>query len=146
MLGYYHNEEATAQAIRDNWFDTGDLGHLDQEGYLFITGRKTNLIVFSNGKNIYPEEIEEYFKEIEYLREIVVFARENGEQKDQLCAEVFLDEAFRQNMDDEEALSCLQEDMAKINKSLPVYKQIRNVALRDTMFEKTTKNSIKRPL
>ncbi|BDF59266.1 long-chain-fatty-acid--CoA ligase [Christensenellaceae bacterium] len=144
MLGYYHNEEATAQAIRDNWFDTGDLGHLDQDGYLFITGRKKNLIVFSNGKNIYPEEIEEYFKGIEYLKEIVVFARENDEQKDQLCAEVFLDEAFRQNMGDEEALSRLQEDMAKINKSLPVYKQVRNVVLRDAMFEKTTKNSIKR--
>jgi len=144
MLGYYRNEAATDAAVVDGWFDTGDLGHVDEEGYLFITGRKKNLIVLSNGKNIYPEEVEEYFKGILYLKEIIVYAPESGEKKDMLCAEVYVDEAFRAEQGDDDATARLKADMAEINKGLPAYKQVHHVILRDTMFEKTTKNSIKR--
>ncbi len=144
MLGYYKNEQATAEVFMDGWFHTGDMGRIDDAGLLYITGRKKNVIILSNGKNIYPEEIEGYYLHIPYVKEIIVYAPASGEKKDQLCAEVFLEEAFREEMGDIKALDSLSKDIAEINKQLPGYKQVHNVALRDTMFEKTTKKSIKR--
>ncbi|HBU11248.1 MAG TPA: AMP-dependent synthetase [Clostridiales bacterium] len=145
MLGYYKNPQATAEVMDDGWFNTGDIGHIDEDGFLFITGRKKNLIVLSNGKNVYPEEIEGYLQRIPYIKEVVVYAP--GEESLTgvgLCAEIFLDEQTLSTHGKEECMAMLKRDIAAVNKPLPGYKQIDDFKLRDTEFEKTTKKSIKR--
>lgn len=144
MLGYYKNVQATDEVFIDGWFCTGDMGRIDDAGLLYITGRKKNVIILSNGKNIYPEEIEGYYLHIPYVKEIIVYAPASGDRQNQLCAEVFLEESFREEKGDVAALQQLNADMSEINKELPGYKQVHNTILRDTMFEKTTKKSIKR--
>lgn len=142
MLGYYQNDAATAEAIRGGWFYTGDLGHLDSDGYLYITGRKKNLIVLQNGKNIYPEEIEDFIRQrIPYIVEIVVYAPlEDGMNERTLCAELYLGEAAER----ERAQASLEHDLAEANRALPAFKRIQKIHVRDHEFEKTTKKSIKR--
>lgn len=144
MLGYYNNEQATADVFTGDWFHTGDMGRIDEDGWLYITGRKKNVIILSNGKNIYPEEIEGYYLHIPYVNEVVVYSPKEGERQNQLCAEIYLDEVFREQKGDQNALEQLHADIAEINKNLPVFKQVHHLFLRDTAFEKTTKKSIKR--
>ncbi len=145
MLGYYQNPVATKEAIVDGWFNTGDIGYIDSDGFLFITGRRKNLIVLNSGKNIFPEELEEHYLKIPYIKEIVVFAKATeGVFEDALCAEVFIDETFAKDFTKEELNAKLKADTAKINKEIPHYKQVHIFTIRDTEFEKTTKKSIKR--
>ncbi len=145
MLGYYNNPEATAQVMQDGYFNTGDIGRMDEDGFLHITGRKKNLIVLSNGKNVYPEEIEGYLARIPYIKEAVVYAPlEAGLSEIKLVAEIFVDEAFSKERTKEEVKTRLTQDIAEVNKGLPGYKQIHEFSLRDREFEKTTKKSIKR--
>ncbi|MGI6152845.1 MAG: AMP-dependent synthetase/ligase [Christensenellaceae bacterium] len=145
MLGYYQNEEATNRVLKDGWFNTEDIGRVDSDGFLFITGRKKNLIVLNNGKNVYPEEIEEYLLHIPYIKEVVVYApTESGINETRLCAEIYLDEAFSAAHTAEEQRASLEEDIHQINRGLPVYKQVHDFNIRDTEFEKTTKKTIKR--
>lgn len=142
MLGYYKDEAATSKALQDGWFRTGDLGHIDSEGYLFITGRKKNLIVLSNGKNIYPEEIEDFIRQrIPSILEIVVYAPlEEGMNERVLAAEVYLGGGPERAL----AEKTLAQELAEVNRALPVFKRIQKIHVRDTEFEKTTKKSIKR--
>ncbi|MDL2236623.1 AMP-binding protein [Christensenellaceae bacterium OttesenSCG-928-K19] len=145
MLGYYKNPQATAEVLQDGWFNTGDIGHLDEDGYLFITGRKKNLIVLSNGKNVYPEEIEGYLMRIPYIKEVVVYAPlADGLSETGLVAEIYPEETHAAQYTAEELQKQLENDIAEVNKSLPGYKQVHEFKLRDTEFEKTTKKSIKR--
>ncbi len=146
MLGYYKNEQATRQAMKDGWFDTGDIGHFDEDGFLFVTGRKKNLIVLSNGKNVYPEEIEDFIKQrISYISEIVVYAPlVNGMNEKSLCAEVYLQEEYTAGKEAEEIRAKLDQDIQKVNRLLPAFKSIQQLRIRDREFEKTTKKSIKR--
>ena len=146
MLGYYKNEQATRQAMKDGWFDTGDIGHFDEDGFLFVTGRKKNLIVLSNGKNVYPEEIEDFIKQrISYISEIVVYAPlVNGMNEKSLCAEVYLQEEYTAGKEAEEIRAKLDQDIQKVNRLLPAFKSIQQLRIRDCEFEKTTKKSIKR--
>lgn len=146
MLGYYKNEQATRQAMKNGWFDTGDIGHFDEDGFLFVTGRKKNLIVLSNGKNVYPEEIEDFIKQrISYISEIVVSAPlVNGMNEKSLCAEVYLQEEYTAGKESEEIRAKLDQDMQKVNRQLPAFKSIQQLRIRDREFEKTTKKSIKR--
>lgn len=146
MLGYYKNEQATRQAMKDGWFDTGDIGHFDEEGFLFVTGRKKNLIVLSNGKNVYPEEIEDFIKHrIPYISEIVVYAPlVNGMNEKRLCAEVYLQEEYTAGKEAEEIRAKLEQDIQKVNRQLPAFKSIQQLKIRDSEFAKTTKKSIKR--
>lgn len=139
MLGYYKNEEATAEALQDGWFNTGDYGRFNKKGQLMITGRKKNLIVLSNGKNIYPEEIEDYIMNIPEVLEVVVFSpkNEDGEQK-ALSARVFLETPLE--MDE------LKAKIREVLKPLPVYKQIKDVIIQEEEFEKTSSKKIKRNL
>ncbi|MFI3175655.1 MAG: AMP-binding protein, partial [Bacillota bacterium] len=133
MLGYYKNDEATKESMSDGYFHTGDLGYLDEDGFLFITGRKKNLIILSNGKNINPEELENKLETIKGIREVIVF-----EEKDSIVAEVFADETV------ENAESVVKEAVEELNKTLPTFKQIGDVQFRATEFPKTSTKKIKR--
>lgn len=150
MLGYYNDPERTKEVLVDGWFKTGDFGNISPEGFLSITGRKNNIIVLNNGKNIYPEEIENYIMEIPYVTEVVVYATkdENGNQNG-LCAEAFLDadQLKELNVSDKaEAAELFRSDVFQMLTPLPSYKQVTTVRLRDCEFEKTSSKKIKRSL
>lgn len=144
MIGYYEDEEATAAAFNnEGYFRTGDYGYLDEEGYLYITGRKKNIIILSNGKNVYPEEIEESLYKIPLVKECVVLARaQEGAEEELITAVIFPDFDQLQGKSDEEVITAIKAEVTKVNKQLPVFKQIRNVELRKTEFEKTTTQKI----
>ena len=140
MKGYFKNPEATAEAIKDGWFYTGDYGRFNETGHLMITGRKKNIIVLDNGKNVYPEEIENYIEPIEYIQEVVVRGVKNDQGVDyELAAEVYLNEE-----DNEHTAVEILADIWQNMKELPSYKQIRKVIIRTEPFPKTTTNKIRR--
>ncbi len=144
MLGYYKNQEATDRVMEDGWFNTEDLGMFDDVGRLKITGRSKNLIVLRNGKNIFPEEIENYILSIPYVAEAAVTAwcDESGEEAG-LCAHVYLDPQSDVAMSDNREEK-VREDITKVCRELPVYKQVSRVNIRKEEFVKTTTNKIKR--
>ena len=144
MLGYYKNEEETNRVIKDGWFNTEDLGYLDSEGRVLVTGRSKNMIVLKNGKNVFPEEIENYLQAIPYIAEVAVTSFENeGGQETGLCAHVFLDKNSEEaSRDDIEKI--LRRDIEIACKPLPKYKKIAKINIRKEEFEKTTSNKIKR--
>ena len=149
MLGYYKNPEATAEAFtEDGWFRTGDVGYMDNDGYIFITGRKKFVIVLENGKNVFPEEIEEYIaNQCSVAESVVVGRKEPGSDTVVLTAIVFprLD-AFKDPSDHETIEETIRKEFAKMNRKLVSYKQVRNIEFRYTEFEKTTSRKIKRHL
>lgn len=133
MMGYYKDDASTREALTDSWYHTGDLGYIDKDGFLFITGRKKNLIILSNGENISPEEIETEILLDEAVSEVVVYG-ENG----MLTAEIFPDKEYlgkRQYFDDL---------ISRLNKEQPQYRQIRKVKLRDKEFKKNSTKKILR--
>ncbi len=144
MLGYYKNEEATNRVMEDGWFNTEDLGLLDEKGRLKITGRSKNLIVLRNGKNIFPEEIENYILSIPYVAEAAVTAwhDESGEESG-LCAHIYLDPQSEMAGDPQREAK-VKEDVIKVCKPLPIYKQVSRINIREEEFVKTTTNKIKR--
>lgn len=147
MLGYYKNEEATRAAFTpDGWFRTGDLGYIDRDGYIFITGRKKNLIILSNGKNVYPEEIEEYLISLPGVKESVVLGRKNAAEEVVITALIYPDveNPAVKGKSREEVYALLKAEITELNRTLPVFKQVREIELRDTEFEKTTSKKIKR--
>ena len=147
MLGYFNNPEATAEAFdKDGYFHTGDYGRLDEEGWIYITGRKKNLIILSNGKNIYPEELESELQKIEGLSEVVVYAGESKVQKDKITivAEIYPDFDLLKARGVENPQSYFDDQVKLINSKLPVYKAIKRVKLRDTEFQKNTSRKIVR--
>lgn len=137
MMGYYKQPEKTAEVLKDGWFYTGDYGYINDKDQLVITGRKKNIIVLNNGKNIYPEEIEGYIQGIGYVMEVVVkgLKDEKGDESG-LMAEVFLSE--------EKTSDEVLKDIRKATHELPVYKQISKVIIRAEEFVKTTSKKIKR--
>lgn len=147
MLGYFGNEEATAEVFtEDGWFRTGDVGCMDADGYIYITGRKKNTIILSNGKNIFPEEIEEHLYTSPLIGECVVIGRKNSAGDTRITAVIYpSDEAVElEGKSEEEKLALIRDAVNTINRSLPVYKQVRDVELRSEEFEKTTTRKIKR--
>ncbi len=147
MLGYYKMPEETAKVLVDGWFHTGDLGNINEYGQITITGRAKNLIVLDNGKNVYPEEVENLIMLLPYVKEVVVSGVDDGE-KTIVQAEVFLDKevveqmkAQGQPVPDEARILA---DARKELEALPSYKRITKVVIRDSEFEKTTTNKIKR--
>lgn len=128
MLGYYRDEDMTRDVLADGWFKTGDLGYIDKDGFIYITGRKKNLIILSNGENISPEELENKIQGMAYVKEVLVYA-ESGK----IVAEIF--------GEDEE---CIRESIKKMNQELPLYKQIQKIRFRNMEFEKTNTKKIKR--
>jgi long-chain acyl-CoA synthetase len=149
MLGYYGNEEANKDAFtEDGWYRTGDVGYMDDDGYIYITGRIKSVIVLENGKNVFPEEIEEYLADIEEIAETVVVGRK-AENSDAivLTAIIFADAAKIPEGSSMEALQeSIRAQVSAINKRLPSFKQIHKVEFRDTEFEKTTTRKIRRNL
>lgn len=137
MLGYYKRPDLTAEVIKDGWFFTGDYGMINDKDQLIISGRKKNIIVLNNGKNIYPEEIEGYIQGLDYIAEVIVCGEkdENGNESS-LLAEVFLTE--------KKTVGEVLKGIKDACKELPIYKQISNVIIRDREFEKTSSNKIKR--
>ena len=147
MLGYYNNPEATAAVFTDDgWFRTGDMGYMDKDGYFYITGRLKSVIVLENGKNIFPEEIEEYLAQIDLIAESVVVGRQEGTTVN-LVALVYPDfTKFAPNQSEGEILETIEKAIQQMNRRLPTHKQIKMVEIRDTEFEKTTSKKIKRHL
>ncbi len=144
MLGYYKDEENTKEVFtQDGYFRTGDLGHLSKDNFLYITGRKKNLIILPNGKNVSPEELEETVSAIPYVKEVMVYAkkREDGEI---IAADVFLDSAYLSMNPIDNIGQRLDQDIRRVNSSLPVHKRISDVQIVDREFEKTTTKKIKR--
>ena len=143
MLGYYKAEDITKAAFtEEGYFRTGDYGYLDNDGFLYITGRKKNIIVLNNGKNVYPEEIEEYLERIEHIKECVVVGRtkENGEVV--LTALIHPDYDKFQGCDDSEIIEKIRAEVANVNKTLASFKQVRSIELKKNEFEKTTTKKI----
>ncbi|MCR4846044.1 MAG: AMP-binding protein [Eubacterium sp.] len=135
MKGYYKNPEATEEAIIDGWYHTGDLGYVDDEGFIFLTGRKKNLIILSNGENISPEEIEQDFARDPGVNEVLVY-----DEGGKIVAEIFPEE---DHLKDQEYFDKL---MNKINKGRPLYKQVVRVKLREEEFIKNASMKIVRHL
>lgn len=128
MLGYYRDEASTQQAMEGGWFHTGDLGYIDEDGFVYITGRKKNLIILDNGENVSPEELETRLSGIPGVIETVVSAQEGV-----ITAEIYA-----------ELQEGIQESVMVLNRSLPPYKRIQRVKFRDCEFEKTTTKKIRR--
>lgn len=145
MKGYYKDPERTARVLKDGWFNTEDYGRFNEKGQLVINGRKKNLIVLDNGKNVYPEEIESYIQAIPYIAEVIVKGIKNEiGQETGLCAEVFLNKDKVEELGITDKEEVLKKDIAEATKELPVYKHISKIEIRDTEFNKTTTNKIKR--
>ena len=128
MVGYYNDPEATAEVFDGDWFLTGDYGYIDEDGFLFFKGRKKNLIILSNGKNVSPEEIEDKLSTIDYVKEVVVY-----EEKGYITAEFFLD-----TVETPDAKGRIKADVNEINRKMPSYKQVTRIKTRDNEFPKTT--------
>ncbi len=145
MLGYFNNPEATAEVFdKDGFFHTGDYGRLDDEGWIYITGRKKNLIILSNGKNVYPEELEADIQKIAGVAEVVVYAGESRVNKDKeiIVAEIFPDTDALQALGVADPQAYFEEQIKKLNAKLPPYKLVKRVKLRDTEFQKNTSRKI----
>ena len=149
MIGYYNNPEANAEVFTDDgWFRTGDVGYLDADGYAFITGRIKFVIVLENGKNVFPEEIEEYLEGIDTIAESCVIGRKAPDSDEViLTAVVFPNYSkFPEGTSDEDVKESIRKSINATNKKLPTFKQIKAVEVRKTEFEKTTTKKIKRQL
>ena len=145
MMGYYKNPEQTARVLKDGWFNTEDFGRFNKKGQLVINGRKKNMIVLDNGKNVYPEEIENYILGISYVQEAIVKSKKNDiGQEYALVAEVFLNADKVKELGIENVEETLKQDISKVTKELATYKHIKDVEIRETEFVKTTTNKIKR--
>lgn len=146
MLGYYKQPEMTAEVLeKDGWFHTGDYGKIGEDGRLYITGRKKNMIVLRNGKNIYPEEIEEYISGISDVSEVIVSAlRDEAGEETGLAAEIYPNEELVKSKSEEELYTLLKASVEKLNDSLPSYKHVTKVVVRTTPFDKTTTGKIRR--
>ena len=144
MLGYYKNEEATRNTIdADGWYHTGDLGTMDAEGNIFIKGRSKNMLLGSNGQNIYPEEIEDKLNSMTLVTESLVVQR-----GDKLAALIYpdYDEASAMGLSADDLKNVMEQNRQELNNILPVYSKIAEVVIQEEEFEKTPKKSIKRYL
>ena len=150
MIGYYQNEEATKKAIVDGWFYTGDLARIDEEGYIFICGRKKNVIVLKNGKNIYPEEMENLINKIEGVEESFIYGKQLSSDKEniKIYAKIVYDEEVVKNaykvQSKEEIHKEIANKIREINSLMPKYKAIRGFSLTKEPLIKTTTNKLKR--
>lgn len=151
MLGYYRDDDATREALRNGWLHTGDYGYFDQDGFLYVSGRKKSVIITKNGKNIFPEEVEFYLTESEYIEEALVHGIDGLRNDDVIIkAEIFPNYPLFENENPEVSEDYIEEKVGeiieKINDTVPKYKRIKRYYIRKTEFEKTTTKKIKRYL
>ena len=152
MLGYYENEEATNEVIKvdeegNRWFHTGDLGYIDKDGFIFITGRKKNVIVLKNGKNVFPEEIEALITNLPYVAENMVYGKPKDDDLLVSVKIVYNEEYVKQKygkISEEELKEIIWNDIKEINKKLPTYKYIKNLVITKEPMIKTTTAKVKR--
>ena len=148
MLGYYENEEATKKALEDGWLHTGDYGYIDEDGFVYITGRKNDILVLRNGKNVYPQEIEFLINKLHYVDECMVYSRDKTKTDTLLCAKIVYN---KDNIVDyfgektqKEYEELIWKDIKEINKDLPTYKHIKEIIATVEPLEKTTTQKVKR--
>nr|WP_276020468.1 AMP-binding protein [Acetivibrio straminisolvens] len=154
MLGYYNNEAATNAVLKDGWLYTGDLGRMDETGFIYITGRKKNIIVTKTGKNIFPEEVEAYINKSPYIKESLVSGRENDKNDETIVvAQIVPDiDAIKAKLkidtepSPEEVYNLIKSEIRSINKNMPVYKRVVDITIRENEFAKTSSKKIKRYL
>ncbi len=148
MLGYYDNKEATDEVLIDGWFHTGDLGYYDKQGYLFISGRKKNVIVLKNGKNIYPEEIEILLARLPFVAENMVFGKPTADNDLEINAKIVYNAEYMKqaypDKDITEYKGVIWNEVKEINKQMPAYKHIRSIIVTDEPMIKTTTQKVKR--
>ena len=150
MLGYYENPEATKEVLKEGWFYTGDLGYMDKKGFLFITGRKKDMIVLKNGKKVFPEELELLINRLDEVEECMVFGMPDNKDKNdvKLSVKVVYNKEYVKekypNIEKEELEKIIWEKIKEINKTFPPYKYIKNMILTDKELIKTTTKKIKR--
>ncbi|MDD4495001.1 MAG: AMP-binding protein [Eubacteriales bacterium] len=151
MLGYYKNQEATEQVLKDGWLYTGDIGMVDEKGFFKISGRKKNVIITKNGKNVFPEEVEAYLNKSPYILESLVWGKEiEGYDETMICAKIVPDiEAIKlklgtENVDNEEVHNLISAEVKAVNRVMSSYKRVASFEIREKEFDKTTTKKIKR--
>ena len=150
MLGYYENEEANKESLKEGWFYTGDLAKIDEEGYIFICGRKKSVIVLKNGKNIFPEELENLVNKIEGVKEAFIFGKAQSDDKNNIKINVkivfdrdVIKDVYKVEKN-EDIYTVLTKKIKEINQTMPSYKAIRGIMLTEEPLIRTTTNKIKR--
>ena len=150
MLGYYENEKINKKSLQNGWFYTGDLAKIDEEGYIFICGRKKSVIVLKNGKNIFPEEMENLVNKIEGIKESFIFGKiqSNDENNIKINVKIVFDRNVIKDVykvkKDEDIYKVLSKKIKEVNQTMPSYKAIRGMILTEEPLIKTTTNKIKR--
>jgi len=151
MLGYYENEEATNEVMHEGWFNAGDIAYMDDDGFLYITGRSKNVIVTQNGKNIYPEEIELLLGKVEEIKECMVYGKQLNEDDKELTITVKvipdyekIEEKHGKDLSEEQIYDIIWNEIKQVNRKLTSYKAIKRLEIKKDEFEKTTTMKIKR--
>lgn len=139
MLGYYKNRELTEEVMDEGWFKTGDLGYLDEDDYLYLTGRKKNLIILSNGENVCPEEIENLIYSEDTVENVLVYA-----ENELIVAEIYPNKRILEERKIENYEDYIRKVILRMNKSMPIYKQVKKTKIRERPFDMTTTMKIKR--
>ena len=146
MMGYYENEEATNKVLKDGWFYTGDLGYIDNDGFLFLTGREKDVIVMKNGKKVFPEELEVLVNNLPEVEECFIYGMaQKGDKNDPMVSvKIVYNKDAIINRSEDELYDILWNEVKEINKTLPPYKYIKNMIITDEPLIKTTTHKIKR--
>ena len=151
MLGYYENEAATEEVMDDGYFASGDIGRIDNDGYIYITGRIKNVIVTQNGKNIYPEEIETMLADIPEILECIVYGKKENEDDKELVItakivpnKAKIEELYGKDLSEEEIEKNIWKKVKEVNKKLTSYKAVKKIEIKNEEFKKTTTMKIKR--